>query len=119
MSSEFPIILFLAAFGVAASVPMLIIPFLFAPKKPTPIKLSTFESGQVPTGEAKVHLLMQYYAYLIMFAIFDVMVMFLFAWGVAYVSLGLASAVTILTFLATIFIPMAYALRLAGKRELW
>ena len=119
MDSEFPIILFLAAFGVAAALPMLIIPFLFAPKKPTPIKLSTFESGQVPSGEAKVHLLMQYYAYLLMFAVFDVMAMFLFAWGTAYAGLGPTSALNIIMFLFIIFIPMGYALRLAGRRELW
>ena len=119
MVSEFPLILFMAAFGVAAALPMIIIPLLFAPKRPNPLKLATFEAGQVPSGEAKVRLLMQYYAYLLMFAVFDVMAMFLFAWGSAYIGLGLPSAVTILIFLGIILIPMGYALRLAGRRELW
>ena len=36
-----------------------------------------------------MHFMMQYYAYLLMFVVFDVMAMFLFAWAVAYQPLAL------------------------------
>ncbi len=119
VASEFFLVGLLAAFAVVAAVPMIIIPVLFAPKRPSPIKSQTFEAGQVPKGESKVHLMMQYYAFLIMFVVFDVVVMFMFAWGTAYSSLGLQSAFVIVPFLAIIFIPMWYALNLAGRKELW
>lgn len=119
MANEFLLVLFLAGFGIIAALPVLIIPWLFAPKKPTPVKLQPFEAGQPPVGEARVHLMMQYYAYLIMFVVFDVLAMFLFAWGVSYFSLGLAGVLSILVFLIVILIPMGYALYLAGRRELW
>lgn len=119
ITNEFVFILLLGLFGVLAAVPTLIIPILFAPKKRNPIKLQTFESGQPPTGESRIHLIMQYYSYLIMFVVFDVTVMFLFAWGVSFTQLGIQSLRVLLPFLAIILIPMGYALALAGKRENW
>ena len=119
MASEFVLIVLLAAFSVASLVPTIIIPVLFAPKRPNPIKSQPFESGQVPKGESRVHLMMQYYAYLIMFVVFDVVVMFMLAWSVAFARLGLTSALVVLPFLIAIFIPMLYAKKLAGKREIW
>lgn len=119
VATEFILVIFLAAFGIAAGLPMVLIPALFAPKRRNPIKSQTFESGQVPTGESRVHLIMQYYAYLIMFVVFDVIVMFLFIWGASFLNLGLQSALVVVSFLAIIFIPMGYALHLAGRREIW
>jgi NADH-quinone oxidoreductase subunit A len=119
ITSEFAFIIILGLFGVMASLPMLLLPTLFAPKKRNPIKLQTFEAGQPPTGESRIHLIMQYYSYLIMFVVFDVTIMFLFAWGVSFSQLGIQSLQVLLPFLAIVLIPMAYALTLAGKRENW
>ena len=119
VSYEFGIILAMGLAGVVFSLPTLIIPYFFAPKKRNPIKLQTFESGQPPTGESRIHLIMQYYSYLIMFVVFDVTIMFLFAWGVSFSQLGIQSLQVLLPFLAIVLIPMAYALTLAGKRENW
>ncbi len=119
VATEFILVLFLAGFGLVAGLPMILLPLLFAPKKPNPIKSETFESGQVPAGESKVHLIMQYYAYLIMFVVFDVIVMFLFVFGVSFLNLGLLSALPMISFLAIIFVPMGYALHLARNREIW
>lgn len=119
MATDFSLILFMAGFGVVAALPMIIIPFLFAPKKPDPVKLQTFEAGQSPVGESRVHLMMQYYSYLLLFVVMDVLAIFLFAWGVVYASLGLPSVIWIMVFLGIMFIPMGYILQLAGRRELW
>jgi len=73
VATEFILVLFLAGFGLVAGLPMIVLPLLFAPKKPNPIKSQTFESGQLPAGESKVHLIMQYYAYLIMFVVFRIL----------------------------------------------
>ncbi len=35
----------------------------------------------MPTGEGRSHFMMQYYAYILMFVVFDVMSIFLYAWG--------------------------------------
>ena len=70
--------------GVAFTLPVVIIPILFGPKRPNPIKNAPFECGQVPQGAGKMHFMMQYYAYLLMFIVFDVLSMFLYAWAAAY-----------------------------------
>ena len=119
MSAEFGMIIALAAFGVVAAAPMIVIPLIIAPKKPTPVKLSPFECGQVPIGEGKFHFMMQYYSYLLMFVVFDVLAMFLYAWGVSSAGLGPQSSIIILMFLAIMFVPLGYAMHLAGRRELW
>jgi NADH:ubiquinone oxidoreductase subunit 3 (subunit A) len=53
--------------------------------------------------------------------VFDVLAMFLYAWAAAYqpLALGVSSDLVVTLFMAMIFIPMGYALKLAGSRELW
>jgi|TARA_B100001964_G_scaffold226150_1_gene274745 NADH-quinone oxidoreductase subunit A len=119
MSSDFLPLLALAGVGAAATLLTLILPALMAPSKRHPIKAQPFESGQIPTGEGRLNFMMQYYAYLLMFVIFDVMSMFIFAWAASYFQIGFSSAGIIIGFLVILFVPMGYALHLAGRRELW
>jgi NADH:ubiquinone oxidoreductase subunit 3 (subunit A) len=117
MAGAFLLILFTAGFGLVFALPVIIIPWLFAPRNRTPMKLATFEAGQVPQGDARVHLLMQYYAYLLIFVIVDVVSMFLFAW--ASYTVPLPGAITIGVFLLLIFVPLGYGIHIARRRELW
>ena len=110
--------------GVVFTLPVVLVPKLLAPRRPNPIKNAPFECGQVPVGAGKMHFMMQYYAYLLIFIVFDVLSMFLYAWAAAYhaldgVGLALASDWTLTIFMGMLFIPMGFALVLAGKRELW
>jgi NADH:ubiquinone oxidoreductase subunit 3 (subunit A) len=107
--------------GVMFTVPVVLVPKLLAPRRPNPIKNAPFECGQVPAGAGKFHFMMQYYAYLLMFLVFDVLAMFLYAWAAAYqpLGLGVASDWTLTLFMGLLFVPMGYALVIAGKRELW
>jgi NADH-quinone oxidoreductase subunit A len=107
--------------GMGFTVPVVVVPKLLAPKRPNPIKNAPFECGQVPVGAGKMHFMMQYYAYLLMFIVFDVLSMFLYAWAAAYkpMALGLSSDWMVTLFMGTLFVPMGFAIYLAGKRELW
>ena len=109
----------MALVGMMFTLPVILFPILFGPKHPNPIKGLPFETGQVPQGAVKMHFMMQYYAYLLMFIVFDVLGMFLYAWASVYRSLSLTSDWAVTAFIAMLFIPMAFALVLAGKRELW
>ena len=117
MPGAFVLILLTAGFGLVFALPVILIPWLFAPRNPTPMKRATFEAGQVPTGDARVHLMMQYYPYLLIFVVFDVISMFLFAWGSSFIAIP--AALSIGVFLGVIFIPLGFAIYLAGKREIW
>jgi len=107
--------------GVVFTLAVAIVPKILAPRRPNPIKNAPFECGQVPVGAGKMHFMMQYYAYLLMFIVFDVMGMFLYAWAAAYrpLALGISSDWILTLFIGMLIIPMAFALHLAGKRELW
>lgn len=119
MSSDFLPLLALAGFGALAALLTLILPAILAPSKRNPIKEQPFESGQISTGEGRLNFMMQYYAYLLMFVVFDVMTMFIFAWGSSYFQLSVPSASIIIVFLGILLVPLGYALHIAGKSELW
>ena len=111
----------MAVVGVMFTLPVVVLPKILAPRRPNPIKNAPFECGQVPMGRGKMHFMMQYYAYLLMFIVFDVMGMFLYAWAAAYrpLALGVSSDWILTLFIGIFLIPMAFALTLAGRRELW
>ena len=120
MPGAFALILLTAGFGIVFATPVILIPWFFAPRNPTPMKRATFEAGQVPTGEARVHLMMQYYAYLLIFVVMDVISMFLFAWATTSIKLSsIDSSLVMGLFIMVIFVPLGYGLRLAGKKDLW
>jgi NADH-quinone oxidoreductase subunit A len=78
-----------------------------------------FESGQVPQGEARTRLVMQYYPYLLMFVVFDVVGMFLFAWGMSFARISFNDSMLVVLFLVLLGAPLGYALKMALRRENW
>lgn len=119
--SDIALVFVMGVIGVVFTLPVIIIPRIFAPHRPNPLKNAPFECGQVPVGKGKMHFMMQYYAYLLMFIVFDVMAMFLYAWAAAYqpMALGSSSGLIFAIFMAILFVPMGFALYMAGRREIW
>ena len=99
--------------------PMLTLPMFWSRRKPDPIRDMPFESGQVPQGEARHRLVMQYYPYLLMFVVFDVVGMFLFAWGISFTRMPLDASLLVVLFILLLGAPLGYALQLASNRENW
>ncbi|MFB5611525.1 MAG: NADH-quinone oxidoreductase subunit A [Nitrosopumilaceae archaeon] len=107
-------------FAVAATAPALLISRMIAPRKrSTPVKFLPMECGQVPKGEGRTHFMMQYYAYILMFVIFDVMAIFLYAWGSTILNLPRTATLPIIAFLAIMFGAMAFALYQSQRRNIW
>ncbi len=98
---------------------MLMMPMMWSRRKPDPLRDMPFESGQVPQGEARRRLVMQYYPYLLMFVVFDVVAMFLFAWGLSFTKMPLDQSLLVLLFVVLLVAPLGYAARLATRRENW
>jgi NADH-quinone oxidoreductase subunit A len=103
------------------TIPLLTLPYLmvFPGRKENPFRDMPFESGQVPQGEARHRLAMQYYPFVLMFVVFDVVGMFLFAWGISFTQIPLDSSLVVLLFLVLLGAPLVYSLRLALQRENW
>jgi NADH-quinone oxidoreductase subunit A len=109
----YEIVVFLVAF------PLLVFAWLMGAKGKNPIRDAPFESGQTHLGEARQRYMMQYYPYLIMFIVFDVVAMFLFTWGLAFSVVPLTQDYLFLVFIVVLVAPLGYALYLSGKAEFW
>ncbi|MGD0423812.1 MAG: NADH-quinone oxidoreductase subunit A [Candidatus Bathyarchaeia archaeon] len=99
--------------------PMLTLPIFWSRRKPDPFRDMPFESGQVPQGEGRHRLVMQYYPYLLMFVVFDVVGMFLFAWGISFMKLPVNASASVILFIVLLAAPLGYALKLALNKENW
>ncbi len=120
LASEFTPILYALGIGVMAGIPSLILSKLLSPRKRyNPVKFLPMECGQIPTGEGRSHFMMQYYAYILMFVVFDVMAIFLYAWGASLLSIPKQATLPMMGFLAIMFAAMGYALYLSGRKGIW
>jgi len=113
-------VLFMFGFAVLALAPALVISRMISPRtKSNPVKFLPMECGQVPSGAGRTHFMMQYYAYVLMFVIFDVMAIFLYAWGSALIDLPKTATLPIIVFLGIMFTAMAFALYQTKRKSIW
>lgn len=113
-------VLFMFGFAVLALAPALVVSRMISPRtKSNPVKFLPMECGQVPSGAGRTHFMMQYYAYILMFVIFDVMAIFLYAWGSALLDLPKEATLPILAFLGIMFAAMAFALYQTKRKNIW
>ncbi len=113
-------ILFMFGFAILALAPALVISRMISPRtKSNPVKFLPMECGQVPSGAGRTHFMMQYYAYILMFVIFDVMAIFLYAWGSTLLDLPKEATLPILAFLGIMFAAMAFALYQTKRKNIW
>lgn len=120
LGSQFTPILYALGIGVLAGVPSLILSRLLSPRKSyNPVKFLSVECGQMPVGEGRSHFMMQYYAYILMFVVFDVMSIFLYAWGTSLLSIPKEATLPMIAFLGIMFAAMGYALYLSGRKGIW
>ena len=66
----------------------LILSAILAPQKPGEIKESTFECGLESKGDPWVQFNVQYYLYALAFVIFDIEIVFIYPWAVAFTGLS-------------------------------
>jgi NADH:ubiquinone oxidoreductase subunit 3 (subunit A) len=71
----------------------------FSPRKPGPNKNATYECGLESKDDAPLQFRPEYYIYAIIFLIFDVEVIFLLPFAVAFTGLTIGPAIAMLVFL--------------------
>ena len=120
LAGNYSTVVLMFGFAVVAMAPALIISRMISPRKRSnPVKFLPMECGQVPSGEGRTHFMMQYYAYILMFVVFDVVAIFLYAWGSTLLELPKSATLPILGFLAIMFAAMAFAIYQSGRRDVW
>jgi NADH-quinone oxidoreductase subunit A len=91
--------------GVAIAFPLIMLGVaqlwvrIFQAAKPGPLKNATYECGLASTGDSWIQFKAHYYLYAILFLIFDVEVLFLLPFAVAFTSLSVGALVAMLVFI--------------------
>jgi NADH:ubiquinone oxidoreductase subunit 3 (subunit A) len=89
----------------------LVIPRIIAPRKPNPLKSQTYECGIETVGDTWVQFRIQYYLFALVFLIFDVEIVFLYPWAVAYEQLDLFAVVAGILFIFLLVDGLIFAWR--------
>lgn len=100
--------LFLLIAVVFPLLPLILARFV-APRKPNPVKGSSYECGVQAKGDPWIQFKAQYYVYALIFVIFDIEVIFIYPWAVAYRQMGLFALIEMLIFLAILAFGLVYA----------
>ena len=79
------------------------------PRKPSAVKSMPFECGQDPFALPIGLLSIKFYLTAILFILFDVELVFLYPWAVAYRALGLPGLAEMIIFLGVLMIGFFYA----------
>jgi NADH-quinone oxidoreductase subunit A len=108
-------ILVLAALAAVFAVFSLIAGSIAGPKRWNRAKLEAYECGIEPTPHATgAKFPVKYYITAMLFIVFDIEIIFLYPWAVAFDRLGLFGLVEMVTFVVTVLIAYAYVWRRGG-----
>jgi len=103
-----------ATFVVVAG--MLGLGALLGPRKPTPGKLEPFECGAENVLPPPSRFSVKYYLVAILFLLFDVEIVFLYPWAVAFADLGVSGYAAMAFFVGLLAAGLAYVWK-AGALE--
>jgi len=113
MQFHFATVLVFFAWAIAFVGGMLLLGSLVRPNNPEPIKLSTYECGEPPTGSAWLNFNIRFYIVALVFLIFEVEIVFILPVALIFKSWvlqgqGLFAFVEILVFLAILLVGLIY-----------
>jgi len=77
-------VLILAGLAVGLGVIVIGLSFIIGPRKPSPVKSATYESGLTPIGPGRRRVPMRFYLIATLFILFDIEVIYLFPWAVRF-----------------------------------
>jgi NADH-quinone oxidoreductase subunit A len=107
VASYFPILIFLGV-AVAIATIMAFAPMLVNRNKPDVEKLSQYECGFEPFGDARGKFDVRFYLVAILFIIFDLEVAFLFPWAITLGEIGMFGFWSMMVFLGILTIGFIY-----------
>lgn len=107
LSNYLPILIYIL-FGVFFGTVIIVVGWLFSPKKPNSEKLSTYECGFEPFDDARLPFDVRYYLVAILFILFDLETAFMFPWAVVLRKIGVFGFVSMAIFLGILLIGFLY-----------
>ncbi|MBI5961772.1 MAG: NADH-quinone oxidoreductase subunit A [Chloroflexi bacterium] len=114
MPSDFAPISALLILSVAVSLIIVFISRLLGPFHPTTRKLSPYESGMQPFGEAIRRIPVKFYRIAVLFILFDVEVIFFLPWAVVFRDFKLYGLAVMGVFFFVLMIGFVYEWKVGG-----
>ena len=107
--SEYVGIVVAFVFAAAFAALNIVLASVLGPKKPSRVKYEPFECGQAALSVPSGRLSVKFYLTAILFILFDVELVFLYPWAVAYRGLGVLGLVEMIIFLGILMVGFFYA----------
>ncbi|MCY3742170.1 MAG: NADH-quinone oxidoreductase subunit A [Candidatus Poribacteria bacterium] len=111
-------ILLLGVFAVLFAAINLGLTHILGPKRPNRVKLSVYESGVQPIGDARQRFTIRFDLIAMLFIIFDIEVVFLYPWAVVFKKFsetsGLFILIEMLVFIGILLLGYIYAWKKGG-----
>ena len=82
--NEFAIVGLFFFLALASAGALFIIQGMLSPRRPSPTKLSPYECGEVPIGEAQIRFNFRFFIFAVLFVLFEVEAVFIFPWAVNF-----------------------------------
>jgi len=107
LAEYLPILVFLCVAGTIG-VLLIVLGFLFGPRRPDAAKLSPYECGFEAFEDSRMKFDVRYYLVAILFIVFDLEIAFLFPWAVALDTIGVAGVAAMGVFLLVLVVGFIY-----------
>ena len=108
-----PLLLHILAAAVVASA-IVILSWILGKRRPTRAKLSPYECGMIPVGDARERFSVKFYLVAMLFILFDLEIVFMYPWAVVYKEAIAHSSVifwSMLSFITILMVGYVYALK--------
>lgn len=109
MLSDWGALFLFLSIGVVFGAGGIVTSFLFHPRRTTEPKLEVYECGVDTIGPTWVQFKTSYFLYALLFVIFDVETIYLYAWAVKFQSLGLFAFIEMIIFIFILIVGLWYA----------
>jgi NADH-quinone oxidoreductase subunit A len=111
MPADYIPILMLVLIAAFFSAVAIALPSVLGPRKPNSVKNEIYESGKLPIGNAHRRFHVQYYRMAMLFILFDIEVVFLYPWAVAFRKLKVFGLIEMAVFVAILLVGYVYVWR--------
>jgi NADH-quinone oxidoreductase subunit A len=103
-----PLLLHILAAAIVASA-IVILSWVLGKRRPTRAKLSPYECGMAPVGDARNRFSVKFYLVAMLFILFDVEAVFLYSWAVILRDLKMFGFWEMLVYIAIVLVGFFYA----------
>src|SRR5262245_41287893 len=110
MREYLPVLLFLLT-AIAFAAGTIGLSTIIVPRRRNPAKMSSYECGVEPVGDARHRFSIKFYLVAVLFILFDIEAVFLYPWAVSFHHLGWYGLIEMVLFIFILLVGYVYLLK--------